>query len=205
MFSNKFIEIKDGDAAALLDKINEQIEGQKLDTASVKILSTDLDYYPSCSFIEVSTGDPLDKRQILLLQNNQANEVYILNGTNEPIYKLNVDLPIQLNKENVCAYARFFFSFVSGRHGRFLIIDNPDDINWREEPAPNARKALGKMIEPLSVISEDAESFTLKSSIIFKDSLFEADVIVKKDGQITLTRQEILVEDIPVLDDVFGQ
>ena len=61
------------------------------------------------------------------------------------------------------------------------------------------------MIEPLRVSSEDSESFTLKSSIIFKDSLFEADVIVKKDGQITLTRQEILVEDIPVLDDVFGQ
>ena len=205
MFSNKFTEIKDGEAAALLDKINEQIEGQKLNTASVKILSTDLNYYPSCSFIEVSSGDPLDKRQISLLQNNQVNEVYILNGTNEPIYKLNAELPIQLNKENVCAYARFFFSFVSGRHGRFLIIDSPDDIDWREEPAPNAKKALCKMIEPLSVISEDDQHFTLKSSIIFKNSIFETDVIVQKDGQITLTRQEILVEDIPVLDDIFGQ
>jgi hypothetical protein len=87
-----------------------------------------------------------------------------------------------------------------------LIVDNVDDIDWREEPAPAGRKALGKMIEPLRVKSREADGTTIFSlSIVFKDSLFAAEAHLKPDGTLSLHNEELLVEDIPVADDVFGQ
>ena len=83
---------------------------------------------------------------------------------------------------------------------------NVDDIDWREEPAPAGRKALGKMIEPMHVIkrSEDG-TVVFGVSIVFRDSLFSGEAHVKPDGMIVLQNEELLVEDIPVADDLFGQ
>ncbi len=79
-------------------------------------------------------------------------------------------------------------------------------MDWREEPAPAGRRALSKMIVPMEIKSTDADGISyLSASIIFKDSLFESDVSVTSDGTVSLSNQELLVEDIPVLDDSFGQ
>ena len=59
------------------------------------------------------------------------------------------------------------------------------------------------MIAPLMISSKDEEEWSLISSMVFKDSLFETEINVQMDGTVRLSNQEILVEDIPVLDDHF--
>jgi hypothetical protein len=62
------------------------------------------------------------------------------------------------------------------------------------------------MVFPLTLKSEKQDdNFYLSASIIFKDSLFESDIMVSPQGDVSLSNQELLVEDIPVLDDTFGQ
>jgi hypothetical protein len=96
-------------------------------------------------------------------------------------------VPINLNENNVIEYIMFFFSYVRGRHGRFIIIENVDDIDWREEPPPAARKAMSKILAPVSVAGiDDDGTFHLSMFVVFKDSLF-------------------IIEDMPVMDDVLGQ
>ena len=41
--------------------------------------------------------------------------------------------------------------------------------------------------------------------MVFKDSLFKSEVEVKPSGLVSLSNEELLVEDLPVLDDTFGQ
>ena len=102
-------------------------------------------------------------------------------------------------------YVRFFFTYIKGQHGRFLLVDNPDEINWKDEPPPSGRKALAKLIEPLQITGRAADgTFDLQGSMIFKDSLFFAKISVNPGGQVTLSDEELLVEDIPVRDDVLG-
>jgi hypothetical protein len=129
-----------------------------------------------------------------------------INGSNEPIYALNERAPLQLNDGTVADYVRFFFSNVRGRHGRFLITETVDDIQWREEPPPAARKAIGKILVPLTVTGRDPDGgFRLAACMMFKDSLFKAAVTVRRDGIVSLSDEELLIEDMPVLDDTFGQ
>jgi hypothetical protein len=132
--------------------------------------------------------------------------VHVLDWGNAAIYKLNKSVPIALNEETMVDYIRFFFTYVRGSHGRFIVIDSVDDIDWKEEPAAAGRKALGKMIEPLRLKAQQADGTNIFIlSIIFKDSLFQAEAHLAPDGSLSLRNEELLVEDIPVADDLFGQ
>lgn len=203
MFTDSFTQIEHGDAAKILDLLNPLLDGAPFDAVMIRIISHDLPFYDGYSLVEVSDYDVNPPRQVSFIQ--KEDEILILNGTNEPIYKLNEKLPILLNEDIVKTYIRFFFHYVRGRHGKFQITENIDDVDWREEPAPAGRKALSKMIQPLEMVSANAEEYQLRGSIIFKDSLFQSDIQVKKDGNVSLTNQELLVEDIPVVDENFDQ
>jgi hypothetical protein len=204
MFDDSFQPLEHGAAAKILDLVNPKLDGSPFDPAMARILAHALPFYPNCKLVEISDHDVNPPRLVsaVLLADHQ---VFILEGNNEPIFALNEAVPINLTNETAKTYVRFFFTYVRGRHGRFKIVENPDEIDWREEPAPNARKALGKMINPLTLVSENPDEYVFRASIIFKDSLFESDIHVGKNGMINVKNQELLVEDIPVVDDNFSQ
>lgn len=209
MFSDAYTTIEHGNAAHVLDKLNPLLDGSSFDPTKSRLISHSLPFYKGMSVYEVSDFQNDPPRTISFVAKEggaDLGEIYILNGTNEPIYALNKVVSIDITPENIRTYVRFFFHYVRGRFGRFNIIENVDDIKWREEPSPAGRKALSKMIQPLDIKHmDDQGNYHLMSSIIFKDSLFESDVAVQKDGTVTLSNQEMLVEDIPVLDDSFQQ
>lgn len=208
MFADSFTQIEHGDVAEILDQLNPMLDGALFDPAVARVLSHELPFYNGYSLVEVSDYDVNPPRQISFVYKNTegGDRLYLLNGTNEPIYHLNKAVPIFLKEETAELYVRFFFNYVRGRFGRFIIVETPDEINWREEPAPAGKKALGKMISPIELkqVSEDG-TYHLKANIIFKDSLFESDISVTEDGTVSLSNQELLVEDIPVFDDSFAQ
>ena len=207
MFQDSFVQIEHGDAAKILDVLNPLLDGSPFDSALARILSHKLSFYDGYDLVEVTNYDVNPPRRVsFVYKDGDEPEVHILNGTNEPIFALNEKVPLTITSENVYLYARFFFHYVRGRFGRFLIVENVEEIDWKEEPSPAGKKALSKMIMPLTLTSStDNKDFYLKASIVFKDSLFESDIHVQSDGAVNLSNQELLVEDIPVLDDTFGQ
>lgn len=209
MFQDSFTLIEHGAAAKILDDVNPDLDGSPFDPALARILSHPLPFYEGYNLVEISDYDVNPPRKISLIYkavDNGDPEIFVLNGKNEPIYELNKRTPIQLDETNIFIYVRFFFSYVRGRFGRFMIVENVDEIDWKEEPSPAGKKALSKMIRPLTLKPKTSDDeFYLTASIVFKDSLFETDIKVMADGQASLSNQELLVEDIPVLDNTFGQ
>lgn len=203
MFTEPFTKLEHGAAAALLDLINPHLEISAFDTASAQVMRTTLPFFDKVDLIEITDPQASPPKKINALYNANNKEVLILNWKNDPIYEANKNWGLALNDENVLFYARFFFAFVRGRHGFFNIINNVSDIAWREEPTKAAKQSLSQMIEPLSIFETEEERWILKSSIIFKDSLFSAGINVDKDGSVMLSNQEILVEDVPVKDEHF--
>ena len=204
MFKEAFIKLDPVQTQQMIEKINPHLD-IVFEPATTTAMIHNLSFYENHFLVELARHDrhPAIVRAAIC---NDKGDVKVLNWTNEPIFALNKSAPIVLSEESMADFVRFFFTYVRGSHGRFLIIDSVDDIDWREEPAPAGRKALGKMIEPLH-IKERKEDGTVvfAVSIVFKDSLFAAEAHLKKDGQLSLHNEELLVEDIPVADDVFGQ
>lgn len=204
MFKDAFIKLDPAQAARMTEKINPFLD-TTFDPQSTNVMVHPLSFYEGYSLIELSRHDqnpPIVRNAIC----NDADQVHVLNWSNDVIYRMNKTVPIVLNDDTMADYVRFFFTYVRGSHGRFLIVDTVDDIDWREDPAPAGRKALGKMIEPLHLARREKDgSAVFKCTIVFRDSLFQAEALVRPDGFITMMNEELLVEDIPVADDILGQ
>lgn len=205
MFQESFTKLDIEDVAPVLEEVNPKLDGIPLDALNTTILAYDMPFYPGYRLLDISDHaiSPPLKRFVI----HKPGDVVILNWTNDPVYDLNHRLPIRLSDENVAEYVRFFFSYIRGRHGRFIVVEGVDDIKWKEEPPPAARKAIGKMLDLVHVKqrSDDGKNYILEARVMFKDSLFKTDVMVNAQGDVVLTNEELLVEDMPVQDDTFGQ
>jgi len=205
MFYDAFKPLDEKEAQDLVALSAPLLDGAPFGASQPRVLARALPFYPGYSLIEMVSSDSHPPVIRAMIRKNGTSELTILNWTNEPIYHLNGRVPIALSRDHVLVYVRFFFTYIKGTQGRFLIIDNPDEIDWKDEPPPAGRKALAKMIEPLSLLRVDADgTYQLQASMVFKDSLFAAKVAVSPNGQVTLYDEELLVEDIPVRDDITG-
>ncbi len=205
MFQDTYTKLNSSEIETLLSKTAASFDGISFNPANTVVMSRTLDFYPGFKFYDMAdhTSNPALRRFILV----KKETVIVLDFTNTPIYDLNKTAPIYLNSDTVHDYVRFFFSFVRGRHGRFLIVESVDDIAWREEPPAAAKKSISKLIMPVSLISKDIDdgNFYLHAQMMFRDSLFAADIMVQKDGVVQLSNEKLMIEDMPVADDTLGQ
>lgn len=204
MFREAFEKLELADTATILDQVNPLFDGLTFDPVETTVMAIDMEFYPGFKFLDIADHASLPAIQRFVVYSPQKSVV--INFTNDPIYMLNRDVPVRLTKDNVEDYLRFFFTYVRGQHGRFLIVESVDDIHWKEDPPPSARKAMGGLIIPVTLNSvEKNGTFKMSACMIFKDSLFKSNINIKPDGFVELDNEELLVEDVPVLDDTFGQ
>lgn len=205
MFQDTYTKLNPTDIESVLAKVAPSFEGVFFNPANTIIMSRVMDFYPGFKFYDIAdhTNNPATRRFAMVKKDN----VVVLDFTNAPIYDVNKSAPIYLNEDTVHEYVRFFFNFVRGRHGRFLIVENVDDISWREEPPSAAKKSISKLIMPVALIDKGLNDghFYLHAQMMFRDSLFSADITVQGDGVVQLSNEQLLIEDMPVMDDTLGQ
>lgn len=204
MFRDAFKKLEGDEAAALLARINPAFDLSDFTPGTAAVLTHGLSFYPGYQFVEITDHSHSPAKTACAIYKD--NTVVPLTWNNEPLYALNDSAPIVLNDKTVIDYAKFFFSYVRGRHGRFLIAENVDDIDWRDDPPPAARKAIAGMLVPLDITKKGEDgSYILKATMIFRDSLFAATITISPNGHVALSDEELLVEDMPVMDDTLGQ
>ena len=204
MFQEAYTKLDLAEVATILDQVNPEFDGGEFDPVETTIMAVDMPFYPGYRFLEITNHSVSPAMERFVIYSTE--KFTVLDFSNEPIYALNKEIPIALNDDTAIEYVRFFFTYVRGRHGRFLISEGVDDIRWKEEPPPAARKAIGKMLKVLNIKEKNGDgSYKMSTTMMFKDSLFKSDVLVTPDGSVSLVNEELLIEDMPVLDDTFGQ
>ncbi len=204
MFKEAFDKLDVESTARILDECNVAFDSVVFDPLDTTVMAIDVSFYPGFQFLDISNHTVMPPLQRYVLY--KLGSVTAMDFTNAPLYAMNKSLPIMLDEESIFDYVRFFFGYVRGKHGRFLIVENVDDIGWKDDPPPTARKAIGKMIIPLTLNGAQADgSYKLTACMMFKDSLFKSDITVSKGGEVTVLNEELLIEDMPVLDDTLGQ
>ncbi len=203
MFQDSYVKLDKAETKDLVERLAPDFDGGAFDPSSTVIMARELPFYKNSRFFDIADHRNMPPaRRFVVIQGGKST---ILDFTNAPIYSLNQSAPLSLNEKTVIDYARFFFSFVRGRHGRFIIVESVDDIQWREEPPPAARKAIGKLVAPIQLESTEGGIYRLGIHMMFKDSLFKAHVDISPDGNVKILEETLLIEDIPVIDDTLGQ
>lgn len=206
MFDEAFTKLEIDEIASLLDVLNKEIEGSTFDPLETTILAVDVPFYAEYRFLSVAdhaTNPPLQR---FVFQKNDTQDFTVIDWTYKTIYDLNKIAPISLDDKNVLEYVRFFFAHVKGRHGRFIICESADNVQWKDEPPEEVRKKLNKTMQPLEIKEKRKDGvYAIKAFMMLKDALFNVDIYVEPNGRVTMSDHEIMIEDVPVLDSVFGQ
>lgn len=208
ILEHDYRQLNKREAASILKAINPVIELADFDADSCFIYAQDLAFYPGYQLLDITThdGGPV-KRVFAIYQDDDHFEV--LDWSNKAIYRLNDRVPVQLDRDNVYDYVRMFFTLVKGRKGRFRIVESVEDLDWKDDPPPSARKAIGDMLMPLTLVSATPDNhdsaYHLRGVFNHRDMLFQSDVHVSTYGRVRMDNEEILVENLPIFDENLGQ
>lgn len=197
----------------LLGDINPHLAPVSFDPASTTIRTQKLPFYKEHVLLELTdlSTVPGARKYVIYKAGAKAPgingrgtpaDVNVINWTNQTIYDTNEKAPIVLNEDTVVSYVKFFFGYVRGRHGRFLIIETIDDVRWQIEPPAQGRKVMQEMLAPVELEEQEADgTFNLTAFMVFKDSLFRTKIHVKPDGLVSMSEEDLKIEGMPVLQD----
>ena len=187
-------------ANKLLAEMNRHIQPGPLRAENVRMEMTVLPFYPDFVIYGITEENttPPNTRYALY----RPGEVYMMNWTNAVIYEVNKRAPIRLDRKSALAYARFFFQFVRGRHGRFHIVERPADLHWKEDADPALRQRTESLLLPLQAGSVDGEGkLQVPTTMIFKGSLVKTTISLAPDGMVDLGDPDFLLDDLPLISD----
>lgn len=200
IFQGAFIKLEPAECENVLADINPVLPGGTFDTGSVTVLGHEISFYPGYRFLDIADYESMPHLRKFVVY--KPGDVNLLDWTSAPIYMLNAKAPLKLTLETAADYARFFFTYTRGPHGRFIIVENVDDIGWSDEPPPAARKAVGKLLNPVTVDGCGSDGgYRLSACLMLGNTLYKAAIYILQDGQVSLKDEEALVHDLPVRDD----
>jgi hypothetical protein len=145
---------------------------------------------------------------VIVFDGLTGQDPYMLDWTNEPFYRLS-ELKRFRFSSHPNIYIRCFFYLVRGSLGRFIILENEQDLEeripWRRdidnaEAAKSAAKEnIRQFLAPLTRKSFNASGGAIyRACILFKNALFHSDVVLDPSGTIELTNEDLKLEDLPV-------
>jgi hypothetical protein len=204
-------DVSESETARLLGEINP-VAPYKLPENKTKIRVAAVPFYDEFNFYSLADTSLNGPNERYMLY--KPGDIALLNWTNEPIYKVNERAPIKLERKTVIPYAKFFFHYVRGQLGRFIIVEKPEEVTWHRIAKPEEKAKLNEKLMPVTYkgITKD-NLYTLTASVVFKNALFRTDIKIapmEMDvyddetgenehftiGQLKLTNEELLLEDL---------
>jgi len=211
------LTFKNLDSAAvqtLLADIASDIQPVKLQADKTTVQVADLMFYDEFKLYALSdTTLPQPNTRYILYK---PGDVSLMNWTNEPIYSVNERAPIKLDRKTAISYAKFFFHFVRGQLGRFIIVEKPDEVVWLSNANDKEKAEVAKRLMPVTYKGVGRDNlFTLSATVVFKNALFSTDIKIapyEMDvfdaelnapehftiGQMKLTNEDLLLEELNI-------
>ncbi len=205
------------DAAAtqkLLADISTDIAPIKLPEDKTTVQVADLAFYDEFKLYALSdTTLPAPNTRYVL---HKPGDVSVMNWTNEPIYSVNERAPIKVDRKTCIPYAKFFFHYVRGQLGRFIIVEKPDEVTWLSNANEKEKADVAARLMPVTYKGIGRDNLmTLTATVVFKNALFKTDIKLapfEMDvfdpelgapehftiGQMKLTNEDLLLEDLNV-------
>jgi len=198
----------------LLAAIADDIRPVTLPLDKTLVQCAALPFYPEHKFYALTdmTLPPPNVRYMLY----RPGDVSLMNWTNEPIYAVNERAPIKLDRKTLIPYAKFFFHYVRGQLGRFIIVEKPEDVVWLPEANDKEKADVAANLMPGTYKGIGRDNlFTMTCTVVFKNALFKTDIKVAPYeldvydpelgapehftiGQMKLTNEELLLEELNV-------
>lgn len=170
----------------------------------IRVRRCSLPFYHGYQWYEITNrGRSPGEKAYLLMDGDKAVH---LSGSTEVIYTVNEET-LALTKSNVLLYLRFFCSNICCEKGRFLILDNAQQLDWTIEPDPDYMADLEtQILSPRirEVRKEDHEPiWIVESEMVYDSSIYTTlFAIHQKDGLVELEEEKPIATELPIVTDL---
>src|SRR3984957_16410122 len=214
MIDLKFETLDPAAIKKLTDDIAEDIAPVKFSEGKVTGQVASVPFYDEFKLYALSdTTLPPPNTGYMLYK---PGDISLMNWTNEPIYSVNERAPIKLDRKTVIPYAKFFFHYVRGQLGRFIIVEKPDEVVWLSNANTKEKANVAERLIPVTYKGIGRDNlFSLPATVVFKNALFRTDIKIapyEMDvfdpelgapehftiGQMKLTNEDLLLEELNV-------
>ncbi len=192
-------DIPESEAEVLIKKINALSSFDMFTSGRARLQIAALPFYSNFKLLQATTFSsiPPVTMHYLISGNGEAAEVIKMDGTREPIFENNPKGGLILNAQTVVAYATFVLDAVQTEEGSLRLVEKVDEDTFSSMPTPQQRKDVTHLIRPAKV-TETSDGFALDVIMLYGDSVYRADLDVKKDGFIEIKEEEQLAEGLPI-------
>lgn len=192
-------DISESETEILIKKINALSSFDMFTPGRSRLVIADLPFYSNFKLLQATTFSsiPPVTMQYLISGHGETAEVVKMDGTREPIFENNPKGGLILNAQTVVAYATFVLDAVQTEEGSLRLVEKVDEDTFSSMPTPQQRKDVTHLIRPAKV-TETADGFALDVIMLYGDSVYRADLDVKKDGFIEIKEEEQLAEGLPI-------
>jgi ATP-dependent Zn protease len=176
--------------ARLADRAPQLSDGPRL----VGAQCSELAFYDDHLLIELQfEGEP-----VRVFGLHGPDETYWLDGTSAAVHETNEAESLELTEETLHDYIRFFFYFVRGDSGPFVLIEAEDEVGRAGDASDGnllelqAREAaIRGRITPLTTRSIDEDDrWIVDGSIAFDNTFFTTKLAVAASGEIEMIDDE---------------
>ena len=201
-------------AKEFLEAIADEILPVELPAEQTQVEVAALPFYEDVKLYALTDTSlpPPNVRYVLY----KTGDVTLMNWSNEPIYSVNERAKITLDRKTLVSYSKFFFHFVRGQLGRFIIVEKPEEVTWLPNASDKEKADVNALLKPVAYKGIGRDNlFTLTCTVVFKNALFKTDIKVapyEMDvpdaesggmehftiGQMKLTNEELLLEELNV-------
>ncbi len=202
------------ETAKLLADSASEFAPVKLTEGKTSAQVADLPFYDAFKLYALSdTTLPLPNTRYMLYKSGDGS---VMNWTNEPIYSVNERAPIKVDRTTCVPYAKFFFHYVRGQLGRFIIVEKPEEVVWLSNANAKEKADVAARLMPVTYKGIGRDNLiTMTATVVFKNALFKTDIKLApfemdvfdpeagasehfSIGQMKLTNEELLLEDLHV-------
>jgi len=214
MIDLKFQPLSQDVAQKFLSDIASDIAPVVIDAAKTTVTVADLPFYDEFKLYALADTARAAPNERYVL--HKPGDVTLLNWTNEPIYSVNERAPIKLDRKTTIPYAKFFFHYVRGQLGRFIIVEKPEEVTWLANANDKEKAEVAARLMPVTYKGIGRDNlYTLTATVVFKNALFKTDIKIapyEMDvfdaelgqpehftiGQMKLTNEDLLLEELNV-------
>ncbi len=202
MATGAYEKLEGTKARKFIERLNKAWDGSPFDAERTVVHVRDLSFVNGWALGEAGDAIAMPEKKCVVLDNGRECLPIEYSADFVPAFAANNN--VILNADTAADYLRFWLEYTRSGPERFLLVETLDDIPWREEATPQARKSLSQSVAPLALVDHTDAYFNFKACVLFRDTLLNCEFEVTPRGKVTITSRNIIAESLTVIDLLTG-
>lgn len=180
----------------LIERINAQCSFAMFNPNRTSLEIESLCFYKHFRLLKATAFNTIPPVTIHYLI-DENNQVVKMDGTRDPILEHNAQGGLILNEKTVVSYAKFILDAVQTGQGTLRLTETFDNEILTSQPTKEQLDIIRKNISPAKVTTTN-EGFLLNTTVLYGDAIYNAEIIVKNDGNVKFNSEVLIADGLPI-------